>query len=151
MDPHTASKIRLPEVGYAETRTAQIAGRSDLPDGNYGFMELFCTDPACDCRRVIIQVLEEEAPDKVMATINYGWETLQFYRSWYHDEEGAAELVGASLEPLGKQGPHASSLLRLFEHLLTDRSYAERIPRHYEMFKRVQQTSVPQPKKPRRR
>jgi hypothetical protein len=142
---------RFPEVGCAETRTAQIAGRRDMPAGNYGFMELFCTDPACDCRRVIIQVLEEKAPDKVVATINYGWETLQFYQSWYHDKEGAAELVGASLEPFGKQGPHASALLRLFEYLLLDRSYAERIPRHYEMFKRAQQTSFPQRKKPGRK
>jgi hypothetical protein len=141
--------VRFPEVGYAETRTARIEGRRGLPDGNYGFMELFCTDPACDCRRAIIQVLEEKAPDKVVATINYGWETLQFYRSWYHDEKGAAELVGTSLEPLGKQGPNASSLLRLFEHLLTDQSYADRIPRHYEMFKRAQQTPSPQPRKPR--
>jgi len=142
---------RFPEVGYAETRTAQVVGRRDLPAGNYGFLELFCTDPACDCRRVIIQVIEEKAPDRVVATINYGWETLRFYRNWYHDEEGAAELVGASLEPLGKQGPHASTLLRLFEQLLTDRSYADRIPRHYEMFKRAQQTSSPRRQKPRRK
>ena len=142
---------RFPEVGYAETRTALVTGRRDLPDGNYGFMELFCTDPACDCRRVIIQVIEEKAPDKVAATINYGWETVEFYRSWYHDEDGATELVGASLEPLGKQGPHASALLRLFEHLLTDRNYVDRIPRHYEMFKRTQKASSPRRKKPRRK
>jgi hypothetical protein len=140
---------RFPEVGYAETRTARVVGRRELPAGNYGFMEMFCTDPACDCRRAIIQVIEERDPGEILATINYGWESLEFYRNWYRHGEGAADLVGASLEPLGKQGPHARSLLRLFEQLLADRAYAERIPRHYELFRSAQPTLSPSRKRAR--
>jgi len=142
---------RFPDIGFAETRTALVMERGDLPAGNYGFMEMFCTDLACDCRRAIIQVIEEKAPGKVLATVNYGWETLEYYRRWFHNQEGAAELVGVSLEPLGKQGPHAAALLRLFEHLLADRSYANRIRRHYEIFKHEQQAASPRRKKSRRK
>jgi hypothetical protein len=113
-------------------------------------MEMFCTDPACDCRRAIIQVIEEKAPGKVLATVNYGWETPEYYQRWFHDRGGAAELVGVSLEPLGSQGPHASALLGLFERLLVDRSYADRIQRHYEIFKHEQQ-GPPRRKKSRRK
>jgi len=142
---------RFPEVGYAETRTARVTGRRDLSDGNYGFIEMFCTDPACDCRRAIIQVIEEKAPGDVVATINYGWETPEFYRSWLGGETDDMELAGASLELLGKQGRHAVALLRLFERLLKDRSYADRIRKHYEMFKGAQRAAPSRRGKRRRR
>lgn len=65
-----------------------------------------------------------------------------FYRIARNDD-GAAELAGASLEPLGKQGRYAPALLRLFEHLLTDRKYADRIVRHYQVFKATQRSPTP--------
>jgi hypothetical protein len=134
---------RFPDIGYAEMRAVRINGRRDLPDGNYGFLELFCTDRTCDCRRVITHALEEGTAGEVWATINYGWETKAFYESWYRSKQDVVELVGASLEPLGKQSRYAQTLLQLFEHMLGERGYAKRLQRHYEIFKVAQNGNQP--------
>lgn len=74
---------RFPEVGARETRSVTIAKRLDLRDGEYGFVELYCDEPGCDCRRVTIDVLRPETGwSKIWATISYGWDSLDFYRQW---------------------------------------------------------------------
>ena len=74
---------RFPEVGARETRSVTVPPRQDLPEGEYGFVELYCDEPACDCRRVILDVLRPETGwSKVWATISYGWESLDFYGKW---------------------------------------------------------------------
>jgi hypothetical protein len=126
---------RCPELAYSETRAARISGRGDLPDGNYGFLELFCTDRKCDCRRAIIHVVEERAPEEVLATISYGWEPPEFYERWYGSGDPPLKLAGARLEPLGRQSRLAPTLLELFHHLLGDPVYAARITAHYRAFR----------------
>jgi hypothetical protein len=50
----------FPGIGLRETRTATIFGRDkSLPDDSYGFIELYCVDPDCDYRHVMINVLSE--------------------------------------------------------------------------------------------
>ena len=79
--PMTPFMERFPEVGARETRSVTVTQRQDLPDGEYGFLELYCDEPGCDCRRVIISVLKPETGwSKSWATIGYGWESLDFYR-----------------------------------------------------------------------
>src|SRR5712691_7758423 len=51
---------KFPELAASETRSAQVAGQGGLPDGDYGFFELYCNEPGCDCRRVIVTVLRED-------------------------------------------------------------------------------------------
>jgi len=70
--------IKFPEVGARETRSIFVYGHDDLPDGEYGLLELYCDEKDCDCRRVIFNVVEVSKPDKVLATINYGWESAKF-------------------------------------------------------------------------
>jgi len=48
---------RFRELAFQEMRNATIQGWEDLPDGEYGFLELYCNDDQCDCRRVLIQVI----------------------------------------------------------------------------------------------
>src|SRR3954470_17919078 len=97
--------LRFPEVAARETRTINLGSpQNGLPAGSYGFLELYCNDPACDCRRVLLQVRTEHDPNKVLATINYGWESLDFYRKWLHgDRKGAREITEASLDPINPQ------------------------------------------------
>ena len=52
---------RFPELGARETRSVTAIHRPDLPDGEYGFLELYCDEPGCDCRRVMIDVLRPES------------------------------------------------------------------------------------------
>ena len=111
-----------------------------LPAGEYGFLELYCNEPTCDCRRVLFQVCRADRPNKVLATINYGWESEDFYANWLHgDRESARELAEGTLDPLNPQSKFSPALLEFFRQiLLQDRAYIDRLRRHYQMFKRAQ-------------
>ena len=124
--------IRFPQLALRETRTATLRGHPELPDGEYGFVELFCDDPKCDCQRAIISVMNP-ASKGPMATISYGWKSDRFYREWSNVDDD--EMSGLYLDPLNPQSRYAQGLLKLFEQMLEDRTYAERIQRHYKMFK----------------
>jgi hypothetical protein len=116
-------------------RSVTARGRRDLPDGQYGFLELYCDDPGCDCRRVIINVVTPTGP-QTLATINYGWESIEFYTQWMHgDKELAREMQGATLDFLNPQSQHADALLNLFKWVLEDQAYVERLKKHYALFK----------------
>jgi len=137
---------RFPEVAAHETRTLQLLEpHAGLPAGEYGFLELYCNEPTCDCRRVLFQVCRADRPNQVLATINYGWESEDFYAQWLHgDRESARELATADLDPLNTQSKLSPALLELFRQiLLQDRAYIDRLRRHYGMFKRAQGGSVP--------
>src|ERR1035438_8132750 len=40
--PMTPFMERFPEVGARETRSVTVINRQDLPDGEYGFLEVYC-------------------------------------------------------------------------------------------------------------
>jgi len=64
----------FPEIGLRESRSARVLQNDKkLPADSYGFVELFCVDPKCDCRRVMINVLSEDRPAH-LATINHAFE-----------------------------------------------------------------------------
>ncbi len=125
----------LPDLAMKETRVVHLRGRDDLPDGEFGFVELYCNEANCDCRRVIINVMDPATGPKVWATINYGWESPEFYEEWMRDKELAKEAVGASLDPFNSQTPYSHAFLRLFQWAIEDESYVERLKRHYAQFK----------------
>ena len=139
---------RFPELAARETRCITLLEpHAGLPAGEYGFLELYCNEPTCDCRRVLVQVRRADLPDQVLATINYGWESQDFYARWLHgDREGAREIASASLDPLNAQSKASPVLLELFRHIiLEDRAYIDRLRRHYRMFKRAQRGAAPRP------
>ncbi len=107
----------------------------DLPDGEYGFLELYCDDPSCDCRRVIIDVVTPTTGMKIWATISYGRESLEYYEQWVGDKETARECCGLSLDPINAQTEYSPALLRLVSQILEDEAYRERLKRHYQLFK----------------
>jgi hypothetical protein len=116
----------FPEIGLKETRTAAVFGRdSSLPDDSYGFIELYCVDPACDCRRVMINVLAEKQRTH-LATINHAFEP-------HADDDPVQEQT--FLDPLNVQSRWSGALLGLFKEILLDEAYRERLDRHYRMVK----------------
>jgi hypothetical protein len=127
---------RFPEVGARETRSVKVAEQQSLPAGDYGFFELYCDEPGCDCRRVIIQVLRPETGwSKVWATIGYGWESLDFYRRWGGGHSDPVEMKGPELDRLNPQTKYSPALLNLFRIFLQSPDYVERLKRHYQMFR----------------
>lgn len=130
---------RCPEVAEAEFRTARVIEDAHIPPGEYGFLELYCDEAGCDCRRVFIHVITPTMEsEKPLATINFGWESEDFYREWMHgfeDDDFIRELKGPSLAPMTQQNDLAPYFLKLFESMLQDPAYAERFRRHYRLFR----------------
>jgi len=134
--PMTLFMERFPEVGARETRSVAVTGRPDLPDGEYGFLEFYCDEPGCDCRRVMIYVLRPETGwSRVWAAIGYGWESLDFYQKWGGAHSDPVEMKGPYLDPINPQTKYSSALRSLFESLLQSPDYVERLKRHYRMFR----------------
>ncbi|HSU66241.1 MAG TPA: hypothetical protein VLJ39_05200, partial [Tepidisphaeraceae bacterium] len=126
--------LLFPDVAERETRTIRVfdalslTGAWHVPVDEYGFDELYCDERACDCRRVMINVLAREARQHV-ATINHAFEV-----------PGPDDLVPEQtfLDPLNRQSQWAPALLHLFVNVvLADEEYCLRLVRHYHMFKNV--------------
>jgi hypothetical protein len=123
------------DLAQKETRALHPPPGDSLPLGTYLFVEAYCTEPECDCRRVLIQVHHAETQRQV-ATINYGFEPAE---PPYEDEPQVF------LDPINPQSQYSDRLKDAFVMLmLTDRDYVARLHRHYDMWKRV----VDDPKHP---
>ncbi|HJV66601.1 MAG TPA: hypothetical protein VJ550_12760 [Geomonas sp.] len=93
----------------------QKTGR--IPKGSYPFLEYYCTEPGCDCRRVTLLVFNQKMKQK--AAISFGF-----------DQQGP--FAGPYLDTSNRQGPYAEDLLKLFvDGLNSDSGWLERLYRHY--------------------
>jgi hypothetical protein len=131
----------FPSLALTETRTIHIPENhaSELPAADYSFLEMFCAEKGCDCRRVFFYVISSlMSANKPAAVIAYGWESKRFYAKWMgtNDPQIIRELAGPSLN-LGSPQTHlARPLLKLTKSvLLKDPEYITRVKRHYRMFK----------------
>jgi hypothetical protein len=74
-----------------------------------------------------------------VATINYGWEKLSYYKEWMGGEEDdyiLRQFKGPSLAIAARQSQFAEKWLRIFEDILrSDKAYANRLERHYHLVK----------------
>ncbi len=123
-------------IGSAhQVRTVTIADSPQLPDGDYRFTDMYCTDPSCDCRKTIIQVFHNGA---FVATINYGWESPSFYRKWLGGEcrdEIVAQMHGASIDISSPNRVSPKGILGLFNTLL-DEKWVQIFKKHYKAVKK---------------
>jgi len=136
---YVAFHDRFPIIAERETRTVTVLRESDfgLPTGDYGFIEMFCDEPGCDCRRAFFYVVSSRRRD-VEAVIAYGWESREFYARWmrYSDERDIADLQGPVLNLFSPQSKLAPAILELFKKvLLRDRAYVNRVKEHYRIFR----------------
>jgi hypothetical protein len=137
--PYALFHSLFPEVAERETRTVTVVHRLhfNLPPARYAFLEMFCDERGCDCRRVLFSVLSSLHKD-VQAVIAWGWEEKEFYVKWLGDNDPIVieELKGPALNLASPQANLAPALLDLFrEVLLQDTPYLERVKRHYAMFR----------------
>jgi len=130
-----------PEIGFRETRSVTLSADDgdDLPADAYAFIEMYCADADCDCRRAYFEVVAASNPGVVLAVITWGWEPLAFYRRW-GSYPGAAKdakaMKGPALAPLNRQSALAPALLELAATVLfSSPEYVERIKRHYALFR----------------
>lgn len=154
--PYAAFFERFPEVAAEETRSITVLGDDEhLPRGSYSFLELFCDEDGCDCRRVFINVVRTDqgtgAVRAPLATISFGWEPESFYRSWASfplANDDLRELKGPALVRLTRQSRYAQVLLDLFGAFVDDDAYVARIVRHYQMYRAAIDTAATAKSKP---
>ncbi|MBO9609966.1 MAG: hypothetical protein J7639_28675, partial [Paenibacillaceae bacterium] len=134
----------LPDLAEKETRTIMFLKNdsSHIPPGNYGLVEYYCVEPDCDCRRVMLHVVSERERE-IVAVINFGWESRQFYEKWFgsKDKSWIDDLKGPVLNMSFAQASYARELLMATKDLaLSDLAYVNRLKQHYEQFKRFEKT-----------
>lgn len=88
-----------------------------IPKGAYGFMELYCMDKGCDCRRVIIFVLNEQSKEKAVISMGFDLNGPQ---------------PGPFLDDFFQQAPYADELLENFVQVLNDEpGFLKKMYAHY--------------------
>jgi hypothetical protein len=138
---------RYPELAKKESRSIHLPdGDGDIPPGDYLLVESYCTDPKCDCRRVVLMVWNGTSQETA-ATIGLGFD---------RDDPLAVPI----LDPLNRQSAYAESMLKVVAEIALDAEYMARLERHYRMMKDKDEGSEKaepkpwwkqRPKKPKRR
>jgi len=121
-------------IGEAHrVRTVGLRDSSQLPDGNYTFIDMYCTDPTCDCRKTMIQVMRDGIH---VATINFGWESPEFYQQWMGGEldELMPSLHGATIDVTSPNKVSTHGILAFF-HALLDQKWIVIMQNHYNAVK----------------
>ena len=91
------------KIGEKEIRVVKVLTKESgqaLPVDDYAFIEYYCDEKDCDCRRVMISVLGVKA-QKIMATISMGFDS---------EEDDA----GPYLDLLNTQSKYSEDALDLF-------------------------------------
>jgi hypothetical protein len=136
---------RFPEIAQVETGSVCVTQAPDptsLPSANYVFVELFCDEIRCDCRRAYIHAHDatviQRGDYRPLATISFGWEKESFYRKWASfdlSRQDLEELRGPALARMAAQSSVARELLELFKLLILDEAYRSRLVSHYNIFR----------------
>jgi len=113
----------FPELAWAETRSITLQRHPILPDDEYSVIEAYCTDPKCNCRRVMLNVIGLRQGNEYLAAISFGFDRRK-------------PDAGPFLDPMNPQSKYAPALLRLVAtEILSDPAYVARLERHYRKSK----------------
>lgn len=117
-----------------QVRTVSIKRSPQLPDGEYSFVDMYCADPECDCRKTMIQVMHN---GKLVSVINYGWEAATFYENWMGSsakDKMMPKMHGASIDISSPNLVGREGVLALFNALIND-MWIAKFKRHYDQVK----------------
>jgi hypothetical protein len=107
----------FPEANEPTLTLALPKKSGKIPKGSYRFTESYCSDPGDDCRKVVIQVVNEK--NKPKAVINFGF-----------DQD--SPFGGPYLDTSSGQAPYAADLAAFFADALNkDPELLDRLYRHY--------------------
>ena len=103
-----------------QVRSVSIKQSPKLPDGEYDFVDTYCNDSECDCRKTMIQVMLN---GKLVSIINYGWESKAYYKNWIgggEEDEFVSGMHGASIDISSPNLVDENAILELFNALKND-------------------------------
>jgi SEC-C motif len=105
-------------------------------------MEMFCTEPDCDCRNAIISVGRDDEQDvTLVAQLRFCWEEEQYYQSINFDFDTISSFPGVAADIMSPLPPYLPGLISYFKMLCEEDGqpfaspYATRIKDHYRQFK----------------
>jgi hypothetical protein len=120
----------FPKLAESELRNFTIGpgtGSDDLPAGRYGFIDAYCDEKGCDCRRVVIAVFSEEAITQIRYSVErnrpaaiamaeqiqteiaaqaFRPEALAFASSWFEDDARIEDLLHEHIGAAGRWLEH---------------------------------------------
>jgi hypothetical protein len=133
----------FPKIAKKETKVLTIDGPEKavgtLPNGEYYYIFLYCNDPKCDCRRLMLQVrlVKDDGSITYMCTMSFGWEPLAYYKKEF-PTFGLKELElfkGPCIDPHQTNTEYSDFFLDLFKTFLESKEYRHTIIRSYARFK----------------
>ena len=122
----------------AEIKTRKIMLVQDtfgLPKGKYFLVENYCADKACDCRKVMINVVAMDGKSTILGTVGFGWENAEYYKKWLNDDQLGEEMAGVYVEAGGIQTGLEKECLDLVKNSLRDEKLVDLIKERYSIFK----------------
>ena len=106
-------------------------------DGWYDFVDYYCPDPNCDCRRTTLVIVDQSLQQH--AAIIYGWEPRSFYlqsKAEVLTEEEVDRLTQGFLDSWDVQSADAPFFLSSFvSYFRDDPSFREWLETRYRLFK----------------
>lgn len=121
-------ELLFPDLAREEAGSIRLTATNGANPREYVLRERYCTEPRCNCRRVVIHVFDPRR-QRVAASINYAFEPSV---RPYEDEEQIA------LDPLNPQSEESVPLLAAFEQMIARAPlYRERLIAHYALWKSV--------------
>jgi hypothetical protein len=121
-----------------QVRTITLANDPHLPSGEYTFIDTYCTDNTCDCRKTIIQIFHNK---KLVSIVSFGWESPKFYLRWLNsptEVQLAKEMSGLSIDPSSPDRVSPEGILLLMNHLL-DAKWISMLKENYRLIRKTSQ------------
>ena len=135
---------RCPIIAQRELTFLALSNHPVIPDGRYVLFEMYCGEPACDCRQAMILVLRTDAlrDDEVLAAFTFGWESRDFYRRWLntvpHGDCAKGDVwAGTHLLPGEPGSAVAEAFLAAFKLFALHPENVERYKRHYHLYRKA--------------
>lgn len=111
----------FPDIASKECRTVALFNDDDLAGRTFLFLEAYCPDSGCNCRRGMINVVDADRREQI-ATINHAFEPPKPP----FEDEGQTFL-----DPLNPQSDYSPRFLEIFRHMIErDQEYATRLQGH---------------------
>lgn len=119
-----------------QIRTVVLTDDPYLPSGEYSFLDTYCMENNCDCRKTIIQIFHD---NKLVSIVGYGWESPKFYLRWLNSTRYRKLVKGMSGLSIDSSSPNLVSpkgILLLVQHLLDD-NWTSMLRKHYSLIRKA--------------
>lgn len=122
------------EQAQREIIICHVPSGSSLPEGHYAFLEAYCSNPACDCKEVLIEIeAQSNQPTRIDFELS-AVPTAMLKYTWKGPfSEQNPSLVSEAPEPRW-----SGAGLKLFQdYVQTHPDYLMRFDEHYSMMKKI--------------